>query len=391
MNTVAWVLLWSAVVVVVYTYVGYPLALSVLARSKPARAPNYSCTDWPLITICLPAYNEELQIRGAIESLLATDYPPERRQILIVSDASTDRTDDIVQEYKGRGVELMRMPRRGGKTAAENAAALAMRGEIVVNTDASIRIRPDALKPLVAAFQDPTVGVASGRDVSVSRSAQDVNVGESGYVGYEMAIRALETRVGGIIGASGCFYAIKADLHRAPLPDHLSRDFASALIAHENGYRSVSVDGAMCMVPRAVSLRREYHRKVRTIMRGMETLWYKRGALNPSSDTLFAWMLLSHKLLRWLVPWLAVSATIGLSLLATEYAWAKFGIACLAAFVLAAAVGWLWPERRSVPRIFALPAAVTAANLAAMHSFGLALRGVDNPSWEPTRRDVYTP
>ena len=122
------------------------------------------------------------------------DYPAERRQILIVSDASTDGTDEIVAEYADRGIELVRQPTRAGKTAAENAARSALRGDIIVNTDASIRIHPHSLKPLIAAFSDPSVGVASGRDVSVARLDDDSNVGESGYVDYEMRIRALETR-----------------------------------------------------------------------------------------------------------------------------------------------------------------------------------------------------
>ena len=113
--------------------------------------------------------------------------------------------------------------RQGGKTAAENAAQGHLKGEIVVNTDASVRIKPDALKPLLAVFRDPAIGVASGRDVSVARMDDTANVGESGYVGYEMWIRRLETQVDGIVGASGCFYAIRSDLHRTLVPEALSR------------------------------------------------------------------------------------------------------------------------------------------------------------------------
>src|SRR5690606_27074054 len=171
-NEIAWFLIGLPVAVVGYTYVGYPLLLWLLSRRPPRpTGPVQSAlsAEWPSISISVPVYNEEAQIRGLIESLLALDYPADRRQILIVSDASTDRTDEIVREYAGRGVELFRVPARGGKTAAENAAAPRLRGEIVVNTDASIRILPGSLKPLIASFADPEVGVASGRDVSVGR------------------------------------------------------------------------------------------------------------------------------------------------------------------------------------------------------------------------------
>src|SRR5690606_21020334 len=152
-------------------------------------------------------------IRQLIENLLELDYPPERRQIVVVSDASTDGTDDIVREYADRGVELVRLPERRGKTGAENYARPYLRGQILVNTDASIRLGRDARRRLVAQFADATVVVASGWDVSVRRVAGVANLGGSGCVGYAMWVGDLETRVDAIDGASGCLYAIRRDLH----------------------------------------------------------------------------------------------------------------------------------------------------------------------------------
>jgi cellulose synthase/poly-beta-1,6-N-acetylglucosamine synthase-like glycosyltransferase len=390
MTILAWVLVSTPVALLFYAYLGYPAILYLLGKMRPARRVPEQPDTWPEISITVPAYNEEAQIRGVIESLLDLDYPAHRRQILIVSDASTDRTDEIVREYADRGVELLRMPERGGKTAGENAAAALLRGEIVINTDASIRIRRDALKPLISRFTDPTVGVASGRDMSVARMNQDANAGESGYVGYEMGIRALETRVAGIIGASGCFYAIRVHLHRVPLEDSLSRDFASALIAREHGYRAVSVDEAVCYVPRAASLQREYRRKVRTITRGVETLFHKRHLLNPVRYGSFAWMLWSHKVCRWLVPWAGVLGVVGIALLAPAHLWARALLTVAAVGCAAAWMGWVLSQngRERVPRILALPAFALTGNLAALHATFRALQGDRNPIWEPTRRDT---
>src|SRR5690606_29810682 len=145
------------------------------------------------------------------------------------------------------------------------------RGEIVVNTDASVTIRPDAVKHLVRCFADPEVGVASGRDVSVASVGAKGHASEAAYVGYEMWVRDLETQVSGIIGSSGCLYAIRAELHRRQLPGHYSRDFSSALWARLNGYRAVSVRNAVCFVPRAASFKIEYRRKIRTMSRGLQT------------------------------------------------------------------------------------------------------------------------
>ena len=256
--------------------------------------------EWPRLAILVPAYNEEASIAGTLDSLLALDYPVDRREVVVMSDASTDRTDEIVRRYESLGVRLVRMSARKGKSAAENRTLPLVTCDIVVNTDATIRIPSGSLRPLIQVFQDPTVGAASGRDVSVGDINAEANASEAGYVGYEMGVRALETRLGGIIGASGCFYAIRRDLVDTAFPEELSRDFASPLRVRQLGYRTVSVDAALCIVPRARSLQAEYKRKIRTMLRGLNTLWYMRSLLNPLRYGCFAWMLASHKLARWL-------------------------------------------------------------------------------------------
>jgi cellulose synthase/poly-beta-1,6-N-acetylglucosamine synthase-like glycosyltransferase len=392
-TTVGLLLLAIPIALFAYAYLLYPLLLRGLASLRPPPRAAADPLEWPSITISLPAYNEERSIRDTLESLLRIDYPGDRRQILVISDASTDRTDEIVREFGSRGVELLRLPARAGKTAAENAAARHFRGDIVINTDATIRIPPASVKPLVRVFQDPTIGVASGRDVSVGRAEQEENRGESGYVGYEMWLRSLETRVGSIVGASGCFYAIRRTLVNPLFPEALSRDFASPLRARELGYRTVSVDEAVCLVPRTVSLRSEFRRKIRTMARGLETLWYKRKLMNPARYGLFAWMLVSHKLVRWLVHLTLPLALVGLALLAPASPVA-LGLLIAAGAVLA--VGTLALARGGEHRL-PLPLAVAgffvAVNVAALAAWWKALKGERNPIWEPTRRpgDVTAP
>src|ERR1044071_4053683 len=251
----------------VYTYLGYPALLKLLSLRARRRRTLRMAPIFPRISIVLPVYNEAAVIAATLERILAIDYPADRRQILVVSDASTDGTDEIVARFADRGVELLRLLQRQGKTAAENAARRLLTGEIIVNTDASVRIHPAAIKHLIAAFGDGSVGVASARDVSVANLEEQANRGEAAYVGYEMWIRDMETAVGGIVGASGCLYAIRAQLHAYPVPDGLSRDLAAALTARAHGWRAVSVPEAICYVPRGASLRQEYRRKVRTVTR----------------------------------------------------------------------------------------------------------------------------
>jgi cellulose synthase/poly-beta-1,6-N-acetylglucosamine synthase-like glycosyltransferase len=257
---------------------------------------------------------------------------------------------------------------------------------VIVNLDATIRVPGSALKALIAAFRDPTVGVASGRDVSVGDEVREQNRHESTYVGYEMWVRGLETKASGIVGASGCFYAIRRELFDHIFPEALSRDFASPLIAREQGFRSVSVEEAVCYVPRTRSLKTEYRRKVRTMTRGLETLWYKRRLLNPFVYGRFAWFLFAHKLLRWLVFLSIPVGALGLLLLAWQAPWARWvGAGAVVALGVGAA-GYYWPAGRRPPRVFALAGFVVSAHVAGMLAWFRALSGELNPVWEPTRR-----
>ncbi|HYT83140.1 MAG TPA: glycosyltransferase [Gemmatimonadales bacterium] len=392
MTLTPYVLLAVSLGLCLYPYLGYPAILKLLrlfrrspwSPRSPASADQWGA--WPSVSITIPVYNAGDVLARTLECILQLDYPPERRQILVVSDASTDSSDEIAAGLAGRGVELLRLPRRAGKTAGENTARTVLRGEIIVNTDASVQIHPQALKALVAALGDPTVGLASGRDVSVARVAARANLGESAYVDYEMRIRDLETHVSGIVGASGCLYAVRAELHREAVREDLSRDFAAVLIARRRGLRAVSVPDAICFVPRGASLKQEYRRKVRTMTRGLRTLWEMRALLNPVRYGLFAWMLLSHKLCRWVVPWAGLGALGALAALAPHELWARGALGAAAAVAGLAVVGWLWPGERNLPRLFALPAYGVGGTVAGLHAWLLAVGGAHMATWEPTRR-----
>ena len=201
-----------------------------------------------------------------------------------------------------------------------------------------------------------------------------------------MNIRALETRVKSIVGASGCFYGIRSSLYDSAFPESLSRDFASALMAEENGYRAVSVNNAVCLVPQTKSLHSEFRRKIRTMARGLQTLWFKRHLLNPFTHGSFAWMLFSHKLCRWLVyPALPIAAVA----LAVASLHSRLWLAVLIISILggvAGIAGMRWPATRVAPRAIRIAGFALASNLAGMLAWAQVARNRRLAVWEPTRR-----
>lgn len=367
--------------VVAYAYILYPVALLILRAIRPQSSGAESGPQaLPSLTVTLSAYNAASTIGPVLEALLATEYPPRLRQILVVSDGSTDGTDDLVRAFAPRGVQLLRVEGRLGKTECENHALARLQGEIIVNTDASVILHPASLQRLVLAMADPDVGVASGRDVSVAWASNAQRSGESSYVGYEMWVRALESQTGGIVGASGCLYAVRAELHERVLPGALSRDFASVLWARMHGLRAVSVHDAFCYVPGAAGRQVEYRRKIRTMSRGLQTLFAHRQLLIPLHYGVFAWKLWSHKLLRWLAPIAIVVAAIALVTLG-------LGVLVLSGLIIGI-LGWAWPEHRPAPRILLRAGYLVASIWAGLMAWKQALVGGAVPVWEPTPRAV---
>ncbi len=379
----------APIVTALYAYVAYPAIIWVVARTRPRRIAIEKKGEWPAVTVTLPVYNEVSTIRTTLERLLEIDYPKDRLQLLVLSDASHDGTDDIVREFAQRGIELLRAPTRRGKTAAENAAVAVARGDIIVNIDATVVVPSGSLKRLIRAFDDPTVGVASGCDVSVGAVDKHDAGAESGYTGYEMNVRNLETRLGSIVGASGCFYGIRRRIRGSELPAGLSWDFASTLVARQQGYRSVSVSDALCLVPRTSEIKSELRRKTRTMARGLSTLFYFRALMNPIRYGPFALMLISHKLFRW-VPYLLLPAAIlALALLATQSGVAAVLLAIVVVGVLTGATAIRYGSSVRFKPV-AVTGFVVAAFTAGVLAWVDALRGTRLVTWEPTPRPSAT-
>jgi len=386
-----WALVALPIVLGGFAFVAYPAIVWLWSRLRPAYTlPPAPATDdeWPEISVLIVAYNEERRLRATLDHALATDYPAHKLNVLVVSDCSSDGTDDLVRNYGDARVRLFRMPERSGKPAGENAAGPHLRGDIVVSIDASILIPRDSLKPLVRALLDPAVGLASGRDLSVGDEAREGNKAESDYVGMEMTLRSWETRVHSIVGASGCFYANRRHLQMVQLPPELARDFAAASVARMAGYRAVSVDDATCLVPRTPTLKAELRRKSRTMARGLATLVYLRRTMNPFRYGSYAFMMASHKLVRWMLFPSFLGWLIGPLFLVGSAPYTLVLTLGMIVGLVTARLVVTWPDDRRLPRLIAFPGYIFVSIVAGWRAWLHLLRNEKAAVWEPTQRPV---
>jgi cellulose synthase/poly-beta-1,6-N-acetylglucosamine synthase-like glycosyltransferase len=374
----------------------YPTALSVLSRKRQNAFSDVADDPdaWPIVSVVLSAYNAERVIAGTLDQLLESDYPRDRLQILVVSDGSTDATEAIVRRYGDRGVDLLVVP-RGGKTLAENQASAVIRGEIVVGTDASIIVYPDAIRQLVRRIiADPRLGVVSGRAMLVPHEVFAQGVAASlacagssdHYYDFLNTLRVREQSLGAIVGATGGLYAQRRDVFNVQLPPHVTRDMACTLIAHELGYGSAQENSARCLWGQAVSLSAEYRRHVRTIINGLDTLWYFRRLLNPLHAGHYAWQLWGHKACRAVVyPAFALAALAALSLVGTS----PIATILFAGAMAVLGAGLFYGHSRQArpdARWLALFASVSVGLTAGIAAWWSFVRGRHAVTWEPTPR-----
>lgn len=301
-------LLLGSLVVLGYVYIGYPPLLALLVRVRGARKIRKGDIA-PPVTLIISAHNEAAVIRRKLDNALALTYPGDRYEIIVISDASDDGTDEIVREYADQGVRLARQDERRGKTAGLNHTVPTARGEIVVFSDANAMYEPDALLKLVRNFADPRIGCVTGEARYLSRGGTTADVGERAYWNYEIRIKRLETALGSMVGGDGAIYAIRRALWQT-LPEEAINDFLNPLQIVAAGWRGVYEPEAVCWEDTAGGIGTEYRRRVRIVSRSWRAIFQAAGVLNPFRVGWFTWSLVSHKVLRWVSGLFLVAACV---------------------------------------------------------------------------------
>lgn len=375
-------LFWLMALLIVYVYFGYPLLLCALGKLWPA-SPIHKANITPKVSLIIAAYNEEKVIFRKIENTLAMDYPEERLQVIVSSDGSIDSTNEIVKAFAKRGVRLIALNSNQGKSSAQNRAVAETNGEIILFTDADILLRSDALNKLIRNFADESVGCVVGKIAYMNVNNASVGSREDLYWRYELFLRRLESKLGNFSMGSGVM-AIRRTLFQ-PLDPNVSEDFVLPMQTAMAGYKVIYEPEAISMTfLRQTSARDLLQSKVRVISKDLRGLFHCRAILNPFRYVLYAWGLISHKLMRWLVPYFLITL-FALNLLILNSTFYRPILVLQIVFYILALLGYLWQRKSKPPCILGIPFFFCLVNMAALVGMARFVMGEKAGQWEPVR------
>ncbi len=302
-----------------YAYFGYPLFMVLLARvKKEGHIKKGNIT--PFISLVIAAYNEERNIAAKLREISNLDYPREMIEVFVVSDSSSDRTDEIVKGFADKEINFFRMDKRSRKIAAYLTALPLLKGEIIVFSDAASLINYKSIRKLISNFNDPSVGCAGGLLTYIHPTGvTSVGKGEKKYWSYETRIRELESRLSSLPSVSGTLYAVRKNLYPIDMKESLADDLIVPLRVKKAGFKTVFEKEAICNDFTTTSIKEEMAKRIRITIQNINGLIDEREILNPFKYGIFSILVISHKLFRILVPVFLVNIFISSLLLSFHY------------------------------------------------------------------------
>ncbi len=373
---------WISLGLLAYTYVGYFVLLTLISplarRWRKPHRPDEQHT--PRVTMVISLHNEEKLIAQRIDNFEALDYPPEKVELLLGDDYSSDRTRAIIRERMQRNprIKLVEFDSHQGKTAVINQLVPAARGKIVAFTDANTFWQPDALRLMTRHFADPHVGLVAGR--LMLRSPMGVNTDDD-YWAYETLIKRREGDLGVVLGAAGGVYTLRKALFR-PLKSDVIQidDFIWPVSVYEQGHRGVHEPAAVASEEAAPHVEAEFRRKVRIGTGNYRALMECRRLLAPWRGWI-AFAFWSHKVLRWIAPFLLLTLWVANALLLDEPAYRVLFV-LQTAFYGCALIGlFMSRQRHLVAKAFRLPYYFVGGNAALLVGFLKCVTGQQQAAW----------
>lgn len=379
----AQMIFWTAMFLLFYVYAGYPLLLSLIGLFVRGKRPDQGY--YPQLSVLIAAYNEEGAIAEKIRQTLALEYPENRLEVLVLSDCSTDRTDEIVKSYPDRRVRLVRMAERRGKTSAQNFGIREAQGDVVVFSDATAIYHSKALAYLATNYQDPKVGAVSGRYKYFDPEDQSpTGLGSSAFWNYENLIKMMQSRISTITGCCGCIYSVRKAAY-TDLRDDIISDLVQPLQVIRKGYKVLFEDRALAYEETTKSTKEEFSMRVRVVTRAMRGLLSVSDVLKPWKFPWPAFQLWSHKVLRWMVPLFLIAIFISnLFLLDKNQPFFRAVMVAQLAFYAAAILNMVLPLHRAFKPL-GIPLFFCTLNAAALFSMVELGRGKKYVTWQTVR------
>lgn len=390
MDAIFWIF-WFLILLIVYPYLIYPLLIKMLADRFP-----YKCSiiadhkEWPVVTFIISAYNEENVIAKKLENTLALSYPRGNLQIFVVSDASEDRTDDIVRTIGANDnrITLIRQEERKGKSSGLNLALAKAGGEVVVFSDANAIYKNDALYELVRPFGDPKIGYVVGSARYFESDGNKVKESEGLYWKFELWLKEKESAFYSVIGGDGAIYAIRRNLFTELQQDDIN-DFVNPLQIISYGYRGIFNSNAVCYEEGADEFGKEFSRKRRIVNRTWRAVTRYLPWLSLKKQARYIFMLVSHKLLRWyglLLIFFALSLNTLIMINRPNIVYAVTITLILMFFLIALIGAFLLKRELVVPRFFYIAYYFFSVHLSALLGIFDEFRGVRHVTWQHIRK-----
>jgi cellulose synthase/poly-beta-1,6-N-acetylglucosamine synthase-like glycosyltransferase len=378
---------WGAAALISYAYAGYPVVLWLLSLGRRPKAVQEDPAQWPTLTLIVAAYNEGTVLHDKLTNSFALDYPEGRLQIVVVSDGSTDNTDEVALSFEGRAdYVFLRQPENAGKTMAQNAGVSAATGQLLVFSDANSIYQPDALKQLVRPFAEERVGCVCGELRYVNLQRAGAGKGEGAYWRYEQFLKRRESLLGSLVGANGSIYAMRRELFE-PLGPAVISDFIMPIRVRLGGHRVIYEPGAVAHEETGVGFGDEFQRRRRIVARSVYGLWKEPGAFNFFRHPLFTFQILSHKVLRWSVPVLMMYMLLSSLWLAVDGQAPYVELLALqGVFYFCAMLGWAFPRGPGRIGLFYVPAYFCAINYGALRGLLAAFLGQRHSVWKTVER-----
>ncbi len=384
MNTVEYIF-WLSVFLLFYAYAGYPVLVWILARFISDKHKKNDGSQLPMVTFFISAYNEESIIEEKIVNSLTFSYPKDLLEIIVISDGSDDRTNEIVEQYAGKGVVLKYYAGRIGKTACLNKTVPTARGEVIVFSDANSMYERDAVRNLVENFADDTIGFVTG----YTRYSIDPNDGTSTSVGIyskiEKFTKKAESAVGSCVGADGAIFAIRKSLYW-PLRDADINDFVVPLNIVQQGFRGILEEDAFCTENTARDPQSEVKRQIRITNRTIRAIFNNMALLNPFAYGMFSFELLSHKVVKFISPFFALVLVFCTLILVNSGTVYRLFLLALVIIFLVARLGYGSRRFHALSRLSSVCRTFITMNLAILGGWLQFLKGETYTTWSPLKR-----